>query len=224
MNSIEIDDDVLAELSKRAVGFNVTPNLVIRRILGLPAASVLTLPVIPTEPTPAIRVPLEVGSDTATATTQPVSETQSMGDSSAPTKVPLRGLPLSKLVDNRIFQDEMQSIDRFTSLLTWAYAQNPEKFTEAVAAYQRGNRCYFGSTRESVESSGKGIKAKEIQRSPFWVLATLDNKAKRSVIEEIFRALGHSLGEVSLAKAQLADTDIKRRRTYDLSILNLAKA
>src|SRR5882762_10526899 len=35
MNSIEIDDQVLAELEKRATGFHVGPNDVLRRILNL---------------------------------------------------------------------------------------------------------------------------------------------------------------------------------------------
>lgn len=39
MPQIQIDDQVFAELSRRAVGFNVTPNDVLRRILELPALS-----------------------------------------------------------------------------------------------------------------------------------------------------------------------------------------
>jgi len=39
MNSIEIDDQVFAELARRATGFHVTPNDVIRRILDLSAPS-----------------------------------------------------------------------------------------------------------------------------------------------------------------------------------------
>lgn len=39
MHSIQIDDQVFAELSHRATGFNVTPNDVLRRILSIPTAS-----------------------------------------------------------------------------------------------------------------------------------------------------------------------------------------
>lgn len=49
MNSIEIDDQVFAELSRRATGFHVTPNDVLRRILELPAPSL-------TQPTPTTAV------------------------------------------------------------------------------------------------------------------------------------------------------------------------
>lgn len=51
MNSIEIDDQVLAELARRATGFHVTPNDVLRRILEMPGASPQPAPP-PPSPTP----------------------------------------------------------------------------------------------------------------------------------------------------------------------------
>jgi negative modulator of initiation of replication len=39
MNTIQIDDQVFAELARRASGFNVTPNDVLRRILSISAPS-----------------------------------------------------------------------------------------------------------------------------------------------------------------------------------------
>lgn len=39
MHSVEIDDQVLAELSRRATGFHATPNDVLRRLLNLGALS-----------------------------------------------------------------------------------------------------------------------------------------------------------------------------------------
>jgi len=39
MQSIEVDGQVLQELARRAVGFHVTPNDVLREILGLPKES-----------------------------------------------------------------------------------------------------------------------------------------------------------------------------------------
>lgn len=51
MNTIEIDDQVFAELSRRATGFHVTPNDVIRRILELPSLSSPPPPASPVAPT-----------------------------------------------------------------------------------------------------------------------------------------------------------------------------
>ena len=47
MHSIEIDDQVLTELSRRASGFHVTPNDVLRRLLDL------SPPLVPAAPPPS---------------------------------------------------------------------------------------------------------------------------------------------------------------------------
>src|SRR4051794_6741255 len=39
MHSIQIDNDVYTELSRRVTGFNVSPNDILRRILNLPPTS-----------------------------------------------------------------------------------------------------------------------------------------------------------------------------------------
>ena len=44
MHSIQIDDQVYAELSRRVTGFNISPNDVLRRILDLPTASSPSFP------------------------------------------------------------------------------------------------------------------------------------------------------------------------------------
>ena len=59
MHSIQIDDQVLAELACRATGFNVTPNDVLRRLLSItaPAASEPPVSVIPLVPSTQGKVP-----------------------------------------------------------------------------------------------------------------------------------------------------------------------
>jgi negative modulator of initiation of replication len=59
MNSIQIDDQVFAELSRRATGFHVTPNDVLRRILNLQTPSspqALATPLAANQTPPAIPV------------------------------------------------------------------------------------------------------------------------------------------------------------------------
>ena len=43
------------------------------------------------------------------------------------------------------------------------------------------------------------------------MLTTLDNKAKRIVVEDLLNALGYSGNEISLALAELPDSGIRRR-------------
>lgn len=187
MHSIEIDDDVMADLSRRAVGFHVTPNDVLRKVLGLPSSTQPpTPPAVPATPA---------------------------GPGQAED-------PLQKFVASSAFQAQRQSINRFLLLLWWAHAQNQEEFQRVVTDYSRGNRRYFGRSQEEVEASGVGIKAKQIPKTPFWVLSTLDNKSKRMIIEDVFRAMGLPAGSIALAREQLADSDISRRRNLALQYLN----
>jgi negative modulator of initiation of replication len=57
MNSIEIDGEVMAELSSRATGFHVTPNDVLRRILNL---STSALPQTVRKPVAAAQPPASI--------------------------------------------------------------------------------------------------------------------------------------------------------------------
>ncbi len=57
MSSIQIDDQVFAELGRRAIGFNVTPNDVLRRILDIPTASASQILAKAVEPPPGVPAP-----------------------------------------------------------------------------------------------------------------------------------------------------------------------
>jgi negative regulator of replication initiation len=57
MHSIQIDDQVFAELARRVTGFNVTPNDVLRRILDIPTASSPQPLAKSVEPLPGVPAP-----------------------------------------------------------------------------------------------------------------------------------------------------------------------
>jgi negative modulator of initiation of replication len=170
INTIEIDDQVLTELSRRATGFHVTPNDVLRRILSLAA------------PAPAAPPP----------SPQPLAST------------------LAEFVKSERFQRHHQAIDRFLVILGWLHSAHPKQFAEAALKFHRGNRVYFAKSEKEILESGDGVTARQIPQSPFWALATLDNKSKRLVMEDILRALGYSRGDISLALAELPDSGIRR--------------
>ncbi|HEX4085148.1 MAG TPA: hypothetical protein VHY22_09570 [Chthoniobacteraceae bacterium] len=119
---------------------------------------------------------------------------------------------LTELIASEHFQRSHQAIDRFLGVLAWLHASQPTQFAEAALAFHRGNRRYFAKSKEEVESSGAGITAKPIPQSPFWVLTTLDNKAKRLVIEDMLHALRYQPGDINLVLAELPDSDIRRHR------------
>lgn len=186
MKTINVDDDVYAELLRHAVGFNDTENDAIRRLLKL------------------------------TAATPPQALSQNPSSQSG----------LSAFVASPEFQQYNQGIDRFLILLSWAHNSNPKGFAESAKANAtRGTRRHFGDTKEEVESSGQHVVAKLIPGSSIWTLTSpLDNSTKRKVLGAVFLVMGFSPADVALIRAQIPDTDIVRRRTYDLSILDLSKA
>ena len=181
MTSIEIDQEVFSELARRVTGFGVTPNDVLRHVLGLD----------------------QTGKPVPVAIKGEPEQTAPHADSPEAIRT------LAGFITRPTFQ-RAQAINRFLFLLWWCYSQDTAGFTKMVDDYQRGNRRYFGRTQQEVENSGVGIKAKAIPRTPFWVLSTLDNRAKRTIIEDVFRHLGLSSGDVNLAKEQLADSGIRR--------------
>lgn len=172
MNSISIDDQVFAELARRATGFHVTPNDVLRRILNLSA------------PAPAAAAPPPAS--------PPVAST------------------LTEFIKSERFQRYHQVIDRYLVILGWLHSAHPKQFVEAALKFHRGSRAYFAKSEKEILESGDGVTARQIPQSPFWALATLDNKSKRLVMEDMLRALGYSRGDINLALAELPDSGIRR--------------
>lgn len=175
-----LEDDVVAGLKGRAMGFNLTPNDVLRQILALP--------VCVARPTVKHAVPSQ----------PPVSVT--------------KAFTLPEFIKSERFQRHRQAIDRFLAILSWLHSTHPKQFADVVLGFRRGKRLYFGRSKQEVEQSGDGITAKAIPQSPFWVLATLDNKSKRVVLEDVLHALNYSRVDINTAVVELPDSDIRRRR------------
>jgi negative modulator of initiation of replication len=177
MHSIEIDDQVLTELSRRATGFHVTPNDVLRRLLNLGASSQASPSVAPNGTTPP------------------------------PGAIPST---LAEFVRSERFRRHHQAVDKFLAILGWLHHTHPKQFAEVAGAFRRGSRRYFAKSEREILQSGEGVTAKPIPQSPLWVLTTLDNKSKRIVLEDVFRALGYSRSDINLAVAELPDSGIRR--------------
>jgi negative regulator of replication initiation len=180
MNSIKIDDQVLAELEKRATGFNVTPNDVLRKLLNLDGI-----------------------------------QAKANGASTQGPLSPLAGgrSPLAEFLNEERFQRYNQAVDRYLVLLGWLYKNHPDKFPDAVLGFRRGSRRYFAKSETEILHGGDGVTAKDIPGTPFWAMTTLDNRTKRTIIEDIMRALGYGRGDINLALAALPDSGIRRSST-----------
>jgi len=185
MKSIDIDEQVFEELARRATGFNVTPNDVLRRILDL-TEPFPRPPVAPQSPSPA-----------------PVAST------------------LAEFIRSDQFQRHHQTVDRYLVILGWLHSAHPSKLEEAALSFHRGSRIYFAKTKKEILDSGTGVTAKQIPQSPFWTLATLDNKSKRLVLEEILRALDYSSSDIKFVLEQLPDSGIRRSHGRSQFLANI---
>jgi len=180
MHSIEIDDQVLEELSRRATGFHVTPNDVLRRLLQLDASS------------------------------QASPKQTAANGSPPPVPTAALPSTLTEFVRSERFTRHHQAVDKFLAMLGWLHHMHPKQFAEVSSAFRRGSRRYFAKSEREILQSGDGVTAKAIPQSPFWVLTTLDNKSKRIVLEDVLRALGYSRGDINSALAALPDSGIRR--------------
>jgi negative regulator of replication initiation len=182
MNTIDVDDQVLAELAALATGFHATPNSVLRRILNIqPTGAPVTASEI-TEPSPNL----------ATTTV------------------------LADFVRSGEFQKYYLAIDRYLAVLCRLYSIDAERFLDVALKFRRGSRLYFAMSEKEVLDSGDGVSAKRIPKSPLWALATLDNKAKRFVLESVLVALGYSKEETNTVTAEIPDSGIRRSRSIEV--------
>lgn len=120
---------------------------------------------------------------------------------------------LIEFLKSEQFQRCNQAIDRYLVILGWLHSTTPKQFVEAVLKFHRGSRMYFAKSEKEILESGDGVTARQIPQSPFWALATLDNKSKRLVIEDILLALGYALGDINIVLNELPDSGIRRNHS-----------
>jgi negative regulator of replication initiation len=87
--------------------------------------------------------------------------------------------------------------DRYLMVLGWIHKNRPEEFLK-IEGYQRGRRKYFATSEKAITQSGQGpIKAKQIPKSQFWALVTLDSQSMRGVLVDVLRLTGFQPNEIS---------------------------
>jgi negative regulator of replication initiation len=111
------------------------------------------------------------------------------------------------LLQSPEYRAKWKGIDKYLGVLSFLYESYPTDFERVIEEFTRGNRVYFGKSRDVVERGGNGaIHAKRIPKCPFWALATLDNKSKSDILTQILIRLNF----------QRPDTDlIPSRRNED---------
>lgn len=79
----------------------------------------------------------------------------------------------------------------FLRILREVYDKFPEKFS-AVRSVRGRTRVYFSDDPKEIEASGRSTKPVEILETGWWVTSNTSTKDKRSILEDVFRAVGCS--------------------------------
>jgi negative modulator of initiation of replication len=117
---------------------------------------------------------------------------------------------ISEFIRSERFQRHHQAVDRYLVILGWLHSAHARQFADAALRFHRGSRAYFAKSEKEILESGEGVTARQIPQSQFWTLATLDNKSKRLVLEDILRALSYSRSDITLVLGELPDSGIRR--------------
>ena len=96
------------------------------------------------------------------------------------------------LLTSDTFSNEKSIISRFLLLLGALYNYNPALFSIAATSLHGSKRQYLAKDKQSLETSGKNTKPREIVGTPYWVISNTNTARKLYIIESIMSDMGIS--------------------------------
>ncbi|MCX8642385.1 MULTISPECIES: hypothetical protein [unclassified Gilliamella] len=96
------------------------------------------------------------------------------------------------LLTSDTFVNEKSIINRFILLLGALYNYNPALFSIAATSLHGSKRQYLAKDKESLETSGKNTKPREVIGTPYWVISNTNTARKIYIIESIMSDMGIS--------------------------------
>ena len=96
------------------------------------------------------------------------------------------------LLTSDAFTNEKSIISRFLLLLGALYNYNPALFSIAATSLHGSKRQYLAKDKQSLETSGKNTKPREIIGTPYWVISNTNTARKLYIIESIMSDMGIS--------------------------------
>lgn len=96
------------------------------------------------------------------------------------------------LLTSDTFTNEKSIISRFLLLLGALYNYNPALFSIAATSLHGSKRQYLAKDKQSLETSGKNTKPREIVGTPYWVISNTNTARKLYIIESIMSDMGIS--------------------------------
>jgi len=114
---------------------------------------------------------------------------------------------LTQLISSLDFETG-DNIKRYFSILQLLYNRSPGNF-EKLLNYRRkrGKRINFAKDPSVIEKSGNSTQPKALTGTPFYVLTNLDNKSKRTILDQIMPRFGFRKIDIQNMKQALPDRD-----------------
>lgn len=174
MKTIEVDDELYHYIASRTQAIGETASDILRRLLRLPSS-----------PQPFVLVQQNT-----------IDELKELAKPKAKVHMHKEDFlakaasSVQKVLDSDEFMNESKNVIRFLLVLTALYQANPEGFAKATVEVTGNERTYFATEEAALLSHGRGVKAKQIPGTPFWVVTNNNTNRKGLIIAGVMISMG----------------------------------
>jgi len=103
--------------------------------------------------------------------------------------------------------------ERYFAILAFLYRKNPNDFSK-LEGLSRGSRVNISRDATKIENSGNSTNPQRLEGTPYFVMANLDNKSKREILDSILKMFGFSQTTRTVVENSIPDSGISRPKRY----------
>lgn len=98
-----------------------------------------------------------------------------------------------RMLDAGTLSAHDSAIERFMTILSVLYRDNPVAFAQASDIKGR-KRIYFADSESALLAAGNTTKPRAIEGSPYWVITNTNTGRKRNIVTQLMAAMGYAHG------------------------------
>nr|WP_107851776.1 replication initiation negative regulator SeqA [Oceanimonas marisflavi] len=111
----------------------------------------------------------------------------------APAAAGVQGEGVRRMLDSGALAAQDSAIERFMTILSVLYRENPVAFAQASDIKGR-KRIYFADSEAALLAAGNTTKPRAIEGSPYWVITNTNTGRKRNIVAQLMAAMGYAHG------------------------------
>lgn len=120
-------------------------------------------------------------------------ESQKTEPSAEPAPAGVQGDGVRRMLDAGTLAAQDSAIERFMTILSVLYRDNPAAFAQASDIKGR-KRIYFADSEAALLAAGNTTKPRAIDGSPYWVITNTNTGRKRNIVAQLMAAMGYAHG------------------------------